>query len=83
MQYDASICKSKEGFIICWQKSDSSLNDYTNTIAKLKEEILTLKTNLSEKGKDEERLKDRIRGLEQKWTEASAEFTVSLLLEFC
>ncbi len=50
--------------------------EYTSTISKLREEISTLRTTLTQKNKDEERMKDQIKALEEKETQITSYLTV-------
>jgi len=52
--------------------------EYASTISKLKEEVTSLKTGLSQKTKEEERLKEQVKGLEEEKTKITNYITVRL-----
>ncbi len=56
--------------------------EYVGTISKLKEEVNTLKTALAQKTKEEERLKDQVKKLEESEKLFTAQASVSFYV-FC
>ena len=56
--------------------------EYASTIGKLREELNNLKGTLTLKTKEEERLKDQVKALEEKSSQISSYLTVIIALQY-